>query len=154
MKKIQNQIINSQIRIVEFNPRYIEGIKHVVFSAMKDLRPNYNPLTDPRNEDLDKIPQIYGGKGKFWVALNKQQVIGTIAVLEDSVKSADLKRFFLLKEYRGRKIGWKLLQVALDHCNKQGFKEIYLITSTYAADAQRLFQRNGFIRTRRTFEFD
>lgn len=154
MKKSQNRLINNQFKIVEFDLKYTEGVKNVVFSAMKDLRPNYEPLTDLRNEDLDKIPQVYNDKGKFWVALDIEKVVGTVAVLQETVEKAYLKRFFLLKDYRGKGIGWQLLQFALDHCKKQSFKEICLITSTYAVDAQKLFIRNGFIKTDKTFDFD
>lgn len=145
---------HNPVRIIEFVPKYTEGVKNIVFSAMKDLRSNYNPFTDPRNEDLDKILQIYAGKGKFWVAMDIEKVIGTVAVLQETAEKAYLKRLFLLKEYRGKGIGWQLLQLALDHSKKQSFKEICLITSTYAVDAQKLFIRNGFIKTDKTFDFD
>lgn len=154
MKKIQNQIIDSQIIIIEFDPKYTQGVKDVVFSAMKDIRPNYNPLTDSRRGDLDQIPKVYGGKGKFWVALDGEQVIGTVAVFENTPKKANVKRLFLLKQYRGKGFGKMLLLQALDHCRKQDFQEVTLITSSYAKDAQRLFHQNSFQKTDKIFDFD
>ncbi|OGM09060.1 hypothetical protein A2159_02830 [Candidatus Woesebacteria bacterium RBG_13_34_9] len=151
MKRLPNQ---ENVQIVAFQPQYTEEVKQVVFSGMRELRCGYDPLTDLRNEDLEKIEKIYSGKGKFWIALHHQKVVGTVALLEYNSEIAFLKRLFLMKVYRKKGIGWKLLKTALDYGKKQGFRKIQLITSIYAKDAQNLFERNGFIKADKTFDFD
>jgi len=145
--------MNDSIVIVEFEQKYIEGVKKVVHTVMSALRPDYKPK-DPRNADLDNVDDIYGGKGKFWVAKDGDRVIGTVAIQEKTPQKANVKRLFLLPEYRGKGIGKMLLLHALNHCRRQNFQEVTLITSTYAADAQRLFQHVGFQKTDKTFDFD
>lgn len=154
VKKHPKLPIMEYISISEYHPKYHDQAKQLVFSVLRELRPGYKPESDPRNRDLDAISEVYTGKGKFWVALEEEKVIGTIAVQESSPEKAHLKRLFVLKQNRGKGIGKKLLQQALDHCRAKHFKEITLITSSYAQTAQIFFRNFGFEKTNKTFRFD
>lgn len=149
MKKNCAQIII----IEEFKPEYQEAVKNVINTVMSALRPDYNP-NDLKNAELNKINEAYTGKGRFWVAKDGNKIIGTVAIFQRSPEEANLKKLFLLKEYRGKGIGKKLLQHALDHCVKQSFKRITLITSTYAHEAQKLYHHFGFCKTDKIYDFD
>lgn len=157
LRKLARNFMNHKkpqvVIICEFEPAYLPGIKHVINTVMSQLRPDYNP-SDPRNAELDRIPDVYGGKGKFWVAKDGEKIIGTVAVLEKTPREANIKKLFLLAQYRGIGIGKRLLELALDHCRKKSFQEVTLITSTYAVQAQGLYEHLGFRITDKKFDFD
>ncbi len=141
------------IRIREFAVPDAAGVQRVVHTVMAALRPDYDPH-DPRNDDLERIPEVYGGDGKFWVATDGGRVIGTVAIRMEAPGNATVKRLFLLEEYRGNDIGKRLLRHALAHCRAKRVTEVTLITSTYATAARQLFRSAGFRETGKRFDFD
>ena len=68
------------ISISEYHPKYLVQVKQLVFGILRELRPGYKPESDPSNKDLDAIPDVYTGKGKFRVALEKEKVIQKIRI--------------------------------------------------------------------------
>ncbi len=130
--------------IVEFQPKYKNQVIDLIGETLKELRviPNTNePLDD---EDLFKIPEIYSGRGKFWIALVNNQLIGTVAIRDMGNNQAKLNRMFVLSKYHGKKVGQDLLDTALNFARKQKFKEVTLNTHLLMKRAHHFYEKNGF----------
>jgi putative acetyltransferase len=97
-------------------------------------------------EDMDDIWQTYFGNGGiFLVMTDGEKMIGTGAIrkLDDTV--CELKRVWLLFEYHGKGLGYRMIQELLAFARGKGYRRIRLETDR---DGQRrafeLYKRLGF----------
>ncbi|MBD2462903.1 GNAT family N-acetyltransferase [Oscillatoria sp. FACHB-1407] len=106
------------------------------------------PITLTDQPDLLNIPQVYQqGQGNFWIALDADQVIGTIALLDIGGNQGALRKMFVHKDYRGKHIGCgqQLLNRLLREASLQGITTIYLGTTEFFKAAHRFYEKNGFV---------
>lgn len=95
--------------------------------------------------DLERLTETYQGPANvFFIAEEGNQIIGTCGVKADGEKTAILRRLFVDPHYRGRGIGFKLLQESLGFCRRQGFEEVVIRTSNRMEQAVRLCRLLGF----------
>ena len=100
---------------------------------------------DDYDSDLRRIREVYldtGGMFRFLLADGRP--IGTIAVKPLTEVLCELKRMYLLREYRGRGHGRRLLDEAVAWARNAGYGEIIAWSDTRFVDAHRLYQRAGF----------
>lgn len=105
-----------------------------------------------KERDLADIPADYQHSGgEFWMLRDGEEgpVIGTIALRWLGDDSAEVKRFYLLEEWRGRGLGKKLLETAIAYAREQGFARVRLDTTLKSEAAIRLFEAAGFTRIER-----
>ncbi len=57
---------------------------------------------------------------------------------------AELRKMYLLPALRGKKVGFKLIQLCLKEATDKGFSAMYLETVPAMKDAQALYYKNGF----------
>jgi GNAT superfamily N-acetyltransferase len=77
------------------------------------------------------IHSTSGKLPKFYVAIEKGQIIGTYALLRNDINSRQdlypwLACLYVKEEYRGKEIGSKLLQHGLEEAARKGYKTLYL----------------------------
>lgn len=124
---------------------------------------------DNLDSDLFQIEDHYNKctGGCFWVAeirnggfsrsntINKKEndktIVATTAIrrLEQFESTAELKRMYVLKEYRGFGIGQQMLNNAIDFAKSFGYLRILLDSSHSLIPASRLYLKNRFIYTSR-----
>lgn len=101
--------------------------------------------TDRELEDMDRV---YGqAKSKFYVIENNGQLIGSIGMRPRGRDTCELRKFYVLKEYRGRGLGASLLRQALIFAIKKKYKRIQLEVSAKHVRAIRLYESHGFVKT-------
>lgn len=67
--------------------------------------------------------------GNLWIALNeKDEIVGTIALLKHNDDNIELKKFYVRKDYRGQGVSKALYEKAIKMCKENGFKRIFLGT--------------------------
>jgi ribosomal protein S18 acetylase RimI-like enzyme len=133
-------------QIVEYAPQHMPQVIEVISRGLREqkvLPPGDGPVDD---EDLYHIAETYTERSRFWVCVAYERVIGTVAVLEMTPTSAQLKCMFVETAYQGRGIGRRLLDQALDFAHAQGYHEITLTTHPLMKQAHRFYERNGFRR--------
>jgi len=86
------------------------------------------------------------GRGDFWVAVDSDRVVGTIALKDIGANQGALRKMFVHKDYRGAEKGVAvgLLHHLLHEAMHRGFKQIYLGTTTAFKAAHRFYEKNGF----------
>ena len=107
------------------------------------------PVTLADQPDLLDIQNFYFKKNSsFWVAVENEKLIGTIALIDFDNGQAALRKMFVHKDYRGKEkgVGQLLLDTLLNWCKQKNIFEIYLGTVEQLHAAKRFYVKNGFVK--------
>jgi DNA-binding MarR family transcriptional regulator/GNAT superfamily N-acetyltransferase len=85
-------------------------------------------------------------RDRMWVAVAGDQTVGFVAVhhVADRPRWAQLRWFFVEKDFRGRGLGSRLLKIVVSFCKKAGYEGVFLWTVSDLDAARRLYQKAGF----------
>jgi Transcriptional regulators len=72
------------------------------------------------------------------------QPVGSIVIVRAEEETAQLRYFLLEPENRGRGLGHKLVDMALDFCRKKGYKRVFLETINFLETARHIYASKGF----------
>lgn len=111
---------------------------------------------DTLDSDILAIEEIYNksDRGCFWVAesiavnnIQRQKIVGTTAVrnLKQFESTCELKRMYVLKEFRQLGLGQKLLDIAIDFAKRVGYSRMVLDSSKMLHVARALYLKKGFV---------
>ncbi|WP_368487995.1 GNAT family N-acetyltransferase [Clostridium sp. BJN0013] len=133
------------IEIYEYKNDYKDEITQMILKIQQE---EYNlPITANDQPDLANIETFYQqNNGNFWADINKQVVIGTIAIRNIDNKNAMLRKMFVKQEYRGKDVGVSnnLLLKLLDWAKQKNLTRIFLGTTPQFLAAHRFYEKNGF----------
>jgi N-acetylglutamate synthase-like GNAT family acetyltransferase len=134
------------VRIIDFQPDLQAGVEELVLNIQR----NEFGLDVPRENQLDlmDIPGVFQrGKGKFWVAIDQDAVVGTVGIVDIGNGQAALKKMFVHKNYRGKEKGVAkaLMDEAKSHCSRNAITSIYLGTVGSFHAAHRFYEKNDFV---------
>jgi DNA-binding MarR family transcriptional regulator/N-acetylglutamate synthase-like GNAT family acetyltransferase len=105
------------------------------------------PITPEINACVLKAEKdFYFNKAyNFWYALDGEgKIIGSIGLKKIDDKSAEIKKFFVDKKYRGKGVAQKLLNTLFKAANKHEFSSLYLGTVSLLKAAQKFYEKCGF----------
>lgn len=92
------------IKVIPFTVEHVEGVVAVVLPIQQ--AEFEIPITLDAQADLKDIPGFYQhGGGTFWIALEDQKVVGTIALLDIGNTQTALRKMFVAATYRGSEHG-------------------------------------------------
>jgi N-acetylglutamate synthase-like GNAT family acetyltransferase len=98
------------------------------------------------DNDLTDIEENYWNrKGAFFVLIDGNKVIGTVALHYESERVCELGRMYLDASYRGKGLGHGMLKHAMSTAKACGFTDIFLKTASVLTEAISLYSRAGFI---------
>lgn len=122
-----------------------ERIEALVFGALAEhgLRPD--PATT--DADLKDIEAGYLARGGLFEVVEDEggKMLGTCGLYPLGDETCELRKMYLLPEARGAGLGKRLLERALEHARRRGFKTVTLETASVLEDAIRLYTRFGFV---------
>ncbi|MGI2904100.1 GNAT family N-acetyltransferase [Tolypothrix sp. VBCCA 56010] len=127
----------------------IEEVKQIIFAVCseilqvpEELIRNHDSLSD-----IDDMPSHYlDNKGTFLVLVDDDKVVGSGGIRRLNDEICELKRMWLLKDYRGQGFGKKMAQMLLDFAKKAGYKKVRLDCGDEQKQAQavKLYKQLGF----------
>ena len=95
--------------------------------------------------ELKTIDEQYNKpRGALILAYKEKVAIGCVAIRELDTDTAELKRMFILPEYRKHKIGKQLLELSIVIAKQFNYKKIRLDTLPTMTEAQHLYRKSGF----------
>lgn len=95
--------------------------------------------------DLLDIASFYQREnGNFWIAVEDDIVVGTIALLDIGDDSLALRKMFVAQGYRGKRVAQQLLHSALSWADSRGVKNVFLGTTDKYHAAHRFYEKSGF----------
>ena len=97
-------------------------------------------------KDLDDIQKNYfENGGVFLVVVDENKVIGMGAIRQLEDKVCELRRLWLLIEYHGKGLGYRLMMELLQYAREMGYEKIRLETApVYLKRATAFYRRLGF----------
>jgi GNAT superfamily N-acetyltransferase len=126
--------------IVPFDLDHADGFRGLVADTLREFEFHLDPEFD---SDLDDPATAYAA---LWVAVDGDDVIGSVALRDLGDGAVELKRMYLRPSARGRGLGKELLALALEWSREHGFDRVRLDTSERMVAAQRLYEAHGFVR--------
>jgi putative acetyltransferase len=132
---------------IAFAKELIYRVAHRVFRDTRTLEESI-AYYEARGvlQDMDTLQQTYfDNEGIFLVMTDDDRLIGTGAIRKIDVEICELKRVWLLFEYHGRGLGYRMIQELLTFARRKGYTRIRLETDRGAQSrAYELYQRLGF----------
>ena len=131
--------------IVPFEPRHAPGAVRVIGAVFRDYGVTFDLFEF--DADLTDIPRHYLASGGCFVVLEDDgRVVGTAAAVPHSPATCEVKRVYLLSEYRGRGHGRALLEHVLGWAERAGYLVALAWSDTRFATAHGVYERLGFVR--------
>jgi N-acetylglutamate synthase-like GNAT family acetyltransferase len=128
-----------------FEPRLEQGVVELIVGIQRDEF--QIPITAEQQPDLRSIPAYYQtGSGNFWVALDGDLVIGTIALLDIGARQAALRKMFVDRRHRGAQAGTarRLLDTVVGWAGGHEIHDLFLGTTSRFLAAHRFYEKHGF----------
>lgn len=127
--------------------RVIYRVAHEIFNDPRSLEESIT-YHESRAElkDMDDIQRNYFDNGGiFLIMLDDGQPVGTGAIRKLKDDICELKRLWLLTDYHGRGLGYRMLQELFSFAREKGYRRIWLQTDAlYQARALDFYRRIGF----------
>lgn len=137
------------VEIRPIQPDQIDEVKQVILAVCQELF-QVSEAVIQRYDDFPDIDNVrahyFENNGMFLVLMNDGRVVGSGAIRHLDDDTCELKRMFFLKDYRGRGLGKKLLQMLLAFAREAGYRRVRLDTldAQKQAQALKLYNRHGF----------
>lgn len=142
------------IEIRPIQPEEITAAKELIYSVAHRVFQDTRPLDESiayyeaRKElhDMDDVHHTYfDNDGTFLAMTDNGQLIGTGALRKLNETTCELKRLWLLFEYHGQGLGYRMIQELFAFARQEGYEKIRLETDrTAQSRAYELYKRLGF----------
>jgi putative acetyltransferase len=135
---------------IEIRPVRREDIKGVE-TLIKTVMPEYGasgPGFAIHDPEVLNMFEAYDKPGHaYFVVVQGDDVLGGggIAPLSGETGVCELRKMYFKKVIRGQGLGQKLMDMCLEMAKQMGYKKCYLETLFSMKEAQKLYQRNGFV---------
>ena len=132
---------------IPFAKELIYRVAHQVFRDARALEESI-AFYESKGElhDMDEFQKTYpGSDGIFLVMTDNDQIIGTGAIRKLDDTTCELKRVWLLFDYHGQGLGYRIIQELLAFARQKGYQRIRLETDREEQSrAYELYRRLGF----------
>ncbi|MEK7171991.1 MAG: GNAT family N-acetyltransferase [Patescibacteria group bacterium] len=133
--------------IIPYQKKKRTEVKKFVLNVLSEFGFSYNRRAD---FDLSEIDKYYSKTNRsiFLLYIDKNKILGTIALKKLDKDTAELKRFYVANEYRGQSIGRQLHSEVLKYAQVFKYKKIILNTTPNMLRAIEFYKRAGYKRLR------
>ncbi len=117
-------------------------VKEVIFRVLTE----YGLPVDPckTDSDLDQ-PATFYEKGFFGVIENDvNEIVGTFGLLEHKNDEIEIRKMYLLPQYRGKGIGKFMMNFLLQKSKELGYPKVVLETASQLKEAVMMYEKYGF----------
>lgn len=145
----QSRLVREQIKILTLSTS--RTIRKQIITLIEDIQKNefLLPITDEINACILRAEEefYYNNSYNFWYAVDKNGVvIGSIGLKKINYNTAEIKKFFVNKSYRGKGVAQKLMHTLTNAASKHHFHMLYLGTVDKLQAAHRFYEKYGFLK--------
>lgn len=143
--RMQNEVKKTKILTISTSRILRQKIKNMV----QDIQKNEFsiPVTDETNACILRVEDgfYYKSSYNFWYAVDESgEIIGCVGLRKIDHCNAEIKKFFVVKQYRGQKVGQALMNKLLEAAKNHKFQHLYLGTVDVLKAAQSFYLKCGF----------
>ncbi|WP_024643526.1 GNAT family N-acetyltransferase [Pseudomonas syringae] len=135
----------NDIQVRRFIPSDESGVSALILPIQRE---EFDiAITAEDQPDLKAIPEFYQtGTGDFWVAVQGDQVVGSIALKDIGSGQAALRKMFVAAPFRGREfsVAARLLNRLVEESTAKGVTQVFLGTTDKFLAAHRFYEKHGF----------
>jgi GNAT superfamily N-acetyltransferase len=140
-----------EIKIWEFLPGDAASVRGLFIrvnrllapAEMKDAFEAY--IARSLTEEIDRVLDYYREReGGFWVALEKEKIVGTFGLEASGEDAMELRRMYVDPDLRRRGIARRMLHFAEEECRRRGRSRMVLSTSELQQEALSLYRDAGY----------
>ena len=131
------------MNIVEYCEKYNEEIVELVLD-IENNEAKINLSLEEQPDLMDIRGTFINNEGNFWVAIDKEEVIGTIGLVIKENHCGVLKKFFVRADWRSKKLGLALYMTLLEYAKSKELESLILDTPSVAKAAHRFYECAGF----------
>lgn len=133
-----------EIKIVGFDKAFADAFARLNYQWIS----RHFVIEDHDREMLDDpVGNIMDKGGWIFFAVDGNEAVGTVALVEDSEDRFELAKMAVSPSYQGRGIGDLLIEACVDHALKVRKRSIFLLSNTLLRPAIKLYRKHGFIET-------
>jgi putative acetyltransferase len=129
--------------------RAIEKDVPQIINLIADIWAEHDCILDTEKEEkylLAPEDYFHSKDGEFWVVAERNEIVGTVAVIMLGETTAELKSLYVGKNFRNQGLGENLTKLAVKFASLKGRSEIILWSDTRFIEAHKLYEKIGFKR--------
>ena len=134
------------IKPIELNQ--VEEVKCMIVTVCKEIWQVPEEVIKSYDSmfDIDNVQSHYFDNNGTFLVITDDAIVGSGAIRHLIDDICELKRMWLLKEYRGQGLGSKIAQMLLDFAKKTGYNKVRLDLTDKQKQTQalKLYNRLGF----------
>ncbi len=143
----QGRVIREQVRILRLSTS--RTLRKQIIYMVEQIQVNefHLPITPEINSPILKAEEeyYYHRTCNFWYAVDAQgAIIGCIGLKKLNETQGEVKKFFVIPEYRGLGVAQQLMNNLIRNSIKHGFTELFLGTVEQLRAARHFYLKNGF----------
>lgn len=130
-----------KVDIIEFRAEYSKDFARINYQWLETffkIEPQDRVILDNPYETIIKPG------GQIFFALINDEVVGTIGLMAKDTETFELVKMGVLPEYKGLKIGKKLVEATIAYSRKLNKRRIFLETNSKLTPALIIYQKAGF----------
>lgn len=134
-----------EIKPFENNPKHLAELVDLI-NYCQNIEAHLD-IKMAEQSDIFEIEAYYQKQGgQFWIALQNNSVVGSIALLPVNQEIAILKKFFTYPEFRGHpvRLGQKLFDCFYAYYSSHNFSRIILDTPENESRSHFFYEKQGF----------
>ncbi|MCM1185150.1 MAG: GNAT family N-acetyltransferase [Lachnoclostridium sp.] len=133
------------MEIITYQEKYKQQIIDLILH-IQNSEAKINLSLEEQPDLLDIHAAYEENGGKFWLAVDDNIVIGTLALMNKGNGNGVLKKGFVKKECRKQGILTELYDRLIDYAKKNNYRQLMFDTPSVATNCHRFFEKKGYIR--------
>ncbi len=136
-----NVMEEQKVEIVSFNDQYANAFAELNFEWLE----KYFYIEDYDREVLTNPKKyILNEGGQILYALIDGNAVGTVALIKRDQGVFELSKMAVTENYKGLRIGQKLMYACIDYAGQHGVKRLFLDSNRTLIPALKLYDKVGF----------
>jgi len=130
-----------KVDITAFNEQYVDDFAELNFEWLE----KYFYIEEYDREVLTNPKKfILNDGGQIFYALIDGKVVGTVALIKRGEGVFELSKMAVTEDYKGMRIGQKLMYACIDYAGQNGIKRLFLDSNKKLTPAITLYNKVGF----------
>lgn len=134
--------MDSEVKIFPFSNEYKDDFAKLNYEWLEEFF-----VIEPHDREMLDAPQEYiiDKGGEILLAQYDGKIVGTVAMIKITNDYFELAKMAVTRQYRGLKLGRKLMEAAIDFAKSNNIKTIMLESNRKLQPALKLYESVGFV---------